>query len=138
MCLCAHDIGRAAGREVAGGIELAITNEELASAAAITLFDASRFINYWQRSGVLTKISWKTSCAFAGFALAESSKLETNENRSSPGYAPADFKVAFSQRQLFSCLPEFGELSKMCPLILVRESVAGLADIHSRIPVRGN
>ena len=53
------NIGRAAGQEVAGGIELAVTNEELASAAAITLFDASRFINDWQRSGALTKTRGK-------------------------------------------------------------------------------
>ena len=53
------DIGRAVGHEVAGGIELAITNEELASAAAITVYDASRFINDWQRSGVLAKTRGK-------------------------------------------------------------------------------
>ena len=53
------NIGRTVGHEVAGGIELAITNEELASAAAITVFDASRFINDWQRSGVLAKTRGK-------------------------------------------------------------------------------
>ena len=53
------NIGRAIGHEVAGGIELAITNEELASAAAITVYDASRFINDWQRSGVLAKARGK-------------------------------------------------------------------------------
>jgi CRP-like cAMP-binding protein len=53
------NIGRAVGYEVAGGVELAITNEELASAAAITVFDASRFINDWQRSGVLAKTRGK-------------------------------------------------------------------------------
>jgi CRP-like cAMP-binding protein len=53
------NIGRAVGQEVAGGIELAITNEELASAAAITLFDASRFVSDWQRSGALAKTRGK-------------------------------------------------------------------------------
>ena len=53
------NIGRAVGHEVPGGIEVAITNEELASAAAISLFDASRFINYWQRCGALTKTRGK-------------------------------------------------------------------------------
>jgi len=53
------NIGRAVGREVAGGIELAITNEELASAAAITQYDASRFISDWQRSGALEKTRGK-------------------------------------------------------------------------------
>jgi CRP-like cAMP-binding protein len=52
-------IGRTVGEKVAGGIELAITNEELASAAGITLFDASRFINEWQRSGALVKTRGK-------------------------------------------------------------------------------
>jgi len=53
------NIGRAIGHQVAGGIELAITNEELASAAAITVYDASRFINDWQRSGVVAKTRGK-------------------------------------------------------------------------------
>ena len=53
------NIGRAVGQKVAGGIELAITNEELASAAGITLFDASRFMSDWQRSGALAKTSGK-------------------------------------------------------------------------------
>jgi len=38
---------------------LAITNEELANAAAITLFDASRFMSDWQRSGALAKTRGK-------------------------------------------------------------------------------
>ena len=49
------NIGRAVGQKVAGGIELVISNEELASAAAVTQYDASRFINDWQRSGALDK-----------------------------------------------------------------------------------
>jgi CRP-like cAMP-binding protein len=53
------NIGRAVGQKVAGGTELAITNEELASAAGITLFDASRFVSEWQRSGALVKTRGK-------------------------------------------------------------------------------
>jgi CRP-like cAMP-binding protein len=53
------NIGRAVGQEVAGGIELTITNEELASAAGITLSDASRFMSDWQRSGALVKTRGK-------------------------------------------------------------------------------
>jgi CRP-like cAMP-binding protein len=53
------NIGRAVGQKVAGGIELAITNEELASAAGITLFDASRFMSEWRRSGALAKTRGK-------------------------------------------------------------------------------
>ena len=37
----------------------AITNEELASAAAITLFAASRFMSEWQRSGAVVKTRGK-------------------------------------------------------------------------------
>jgi hypothetical protein len=45
------NIGRAVGQEVAGGIEVASTNEELANAAAITLYDASRFMSDLRHSG---------------------------------------------------------------------------------------
>jgi CRP-like cAMP-binding protein len=53
------NIGRAVGQKVAEGIELAITNEELASAAGITFFDASRFMSEWHRSGALAKTRGK-------------------------------------------------------------------------------
>jgi len=43
------------GREVAGGTELDVTNEELANSANITPYTASRMISAWQRSGVLCK-----------------------------------------------------------------------------------
>jgi CRP/FNR family transcriptional regulator, nitrogen oxide reductase regulator len=43
------------GQEVAGGIELDVTNEELANAANVTAFTASRLIRQWQRSGALAK-----------------------------------------------------------------------------------
>jgi CRP-like cAMP-binding protein len=54
-----RSIARAIGRKVAGGIEVAITNEELANAAAITLFAASRFMSEWQRSGAIVKTRGK-------------------------------------------------------------------------------
>jgi CRP/FNR family transcriptional regulator, nitrogen oxide reductase regulator len=38
-----------------GGIELAVTNEELAHAASVTPFTVSRLMSRWQRSGFLTK-----------------------------------------------------------------------------------
>ena len=53
------NIAHAVGRKVDGGIELTITNEELASAAGIALYDASRFVNEWQRSGLLVKTRGK-------------------------------------------------------------------------------
>lgn len=43
------------GQEVQGGIELDITNEEIANAANVTPFTASRLFSGWQRSRVLTK-----------------------------------------------------------------------------------
>jgi CRP/FNR family transcriptional regulator, nitrogen oxide reductase regulator len=54
------NIGHAVGQRVAGGgVELTITNEELASAAAISLFDVSRFMSDWHRSGALMKTRGK-------------------------------------------------------------------------------
>lgn len=43
------------GRKVPGGIELDITNEQLANAANVTPFTASRLLSEWQRSGAVTK-----------------------------------------------------------------------------------
>ncbi len=43
------------GREVPNGVELQATNEELANAANITLFTASRILSEWQAAGALTK-----------------------------------------------------------------------------------
>jgi CRP-like cAMP-binding protein len=43
------------GRATSRGVELKITNEDLASGANVTPFTASRILNEWQRAGVLTK-----------------------------------------------------------------------------------
>ena len=43
------------GRRVSDGIELDVTNEELANAANVTLFTASRILNQWQRQGAVVK-----------------------------------------------------------------------------------
>jgi CRP/FNR family transcriptional regulator, nitrogen oxide reductase regulator len=43
------------GHPVPGGIELDVTNEELASAAHITSFTASRLLNEWQRDRAIIK-----------------------------------------------------------------------------------
>jgi CRP-like cAMP-binding protein len=43
------------GRERSGRKELAITNEELAHAANLTIFTVSRLVNEWQRSGAIVK-----------------------------------------------------------------------------------
>jgi CRP/FNR family transcriptional regulator, nitrogen oxide reductase regulator len=49
--VCASSIGH----KVDGGIELDVTNEELADAANITHYTASRIINEWQRNGAIRK-----------------------------------------------------------------------------------
>jgi CRP/FNR family transcriptional regulator, nitrogen oxide reductase regulator len=43
------------GRKVRGGIEINLTNEELANSSNVTPFTASRFLSEWQRKGVLLK-----------------------------------------------------------------------------------
>ena len=43
------------GRKVSGGIELEVTNEELAEAANINLYTASRLISEWHKTGAIRK-----------------------------------------------------------------------------------
>jgi CRP/FNR family transcriptional regulator, nitrogen oxide reductase regulator len=43
------------GKVTSDGVELQVTNEDLASGANVTLFTVSRFLGEWQRAGVLTK-----------------------------------------------------------------------------------
>jgi CRP-like cAMP-binding protein len=43
------------GRRVSQGVELDVTNEELANTANVTLFTASRLLSEWQRSGDVLK-----------------------------------------------------------------------------------
>lgn len=47
----AHDIGL----KVPGGLEVEVTNEDLAAAAGLTLFTVSRLLRGWQRNGALVK-----------------------------------------------------------------------------------
>jgi CRP-like cAMP-binding protein len=48
-------LARGIGRNVTGGIELKIRNEELANEANVTPFTASRLLNEWKRDGMLVK-----------------------------------------------------------------------------------
>ena len=48
-------LAEAIGSEVSDGVELQVTNEELANAANITLFTASRILSEWQAEHALTK-----------------------------------------------------------------------------------
>jgi len=43
------------GKAVRDGIELNVTNEDLAAGANVTPFTVSRTLNEWQRAGILTK-----------------------------------------------------------------------------------
>jgi CRP/FNR family transcriptional regulator, nitrogen oxide reductase regulator len=43
------------GHKARGGLELDITNEQLANAANITVFTTSRLLSKWQRSGAIAK-----------------------------------------------------------------------------------
>jgi CRP-like cAMP-binding protein len=48
-------LAEAIGEHVSDGVELQVTNDELASAANITPFTASRILNDWQSTRALTK-----------------------------------------------------------------------------------
>ena len=48
-------LAKETGSPMQDGIELDVTNEELADAANITRFSTSRLLNEWERKGVLTK-----------------------------------------------------------------------------------
>ena len=47
------------GQKIPDGIELSIRNEDLASAANVTPFTASRVLNRWQRDGLVQKTRGK-------------------------------------------------------------------------------
>lgn len=48
-------LGKGIGHRVSGGIELDVTNEELARSANVTLFTVSRLMGDWQRQGAVVK-----------------------------------------------------------------------------------
>lgn len=48
-------LAKSVGQKVSGGVELDVTNEELANSANITHYTASRFMSEWQRSGAIRK-----------------------------------------------------------------------------------
>jgi CRP/FNR family transcriptional regulator, nitrogen oxide reductase regulator len=53
------NLAQGIGRKVSTGVELDVTNEELAEAANVTHFTASRLISHWQRQGALVKTRGK-------------------------------------------------------------------------------
>ena len=48
-------LARGIGQRVVEGVELKVSNEELANEANVTLFTASRLLNEWKRKGMLLK-----------------------------------------------------------------------------------
>jgi CRP-like cAMP-binding protein len=48
-------LARSIGHATENGVELDVTNEELANASNVTMFTVSRLINQWQRRGALEK-----------------------------------------------------------------------------------
>lgn len=53
------DLASAIGYRTSAGIEVSVRNEELANAANVTQFTASRMLNEWQRNGLVTKTRGK-------------------------------------------------------------------------------
>jgi CRP/FNR family transcriptional regulator, nitrogen oxide reductase regulator len=49
------DLSHGVGRSTPRGVEIEITNEELANMAHVTMFTASRYLSEWQRRGALEK-----------------------------------------------------------------------------------
>ena len=47
------------GHKVEEGVEVSVRNEDLADEANVTVFTASRFLNEWQREGILVKTRGK-------------------------------------------------------------------------------
>jgi CRP-like cAMP-binding protein len=53
------NLAQGMGNKIPAGVELDVTNEELAQAANVTHFTASRLISHWQRQGALVKTRGK-------------------------------------------------------------------------------
>ena len=60
------------GRTVSGGVELDVTNEELANTANVTPFTASRLLSEWHRSGDVLKSRGKLLLRFPERLLRQS------------------------------------------------------------------
>jgi len=81
------------GRKGPDGIDLDITNEQLANTANVTLFTASRLMSEWQRSGAVTKT--RVGCFFA---------IQSNCFLLSFRKLPTSVSITFSASPSTSCL----------------------------------
>ena len=50
-----HSLAKGIGQKVAEGIELQVTNEDLANEASVTIFTVSRLLSEWHRNGLIVK-----------------------------------------------------------------------------------
>jgi CRP/FNR family transcriptional regulator, nitrogen oxide reductase regulator len=64
------NLARGIGRNVYGGLELEVTNEDLAYASSMTLFTVSRLLREWHRRGALVKSRGKLLLRAADTLLA--------------------------------------------------------------------
>jgi CRP-like cAMP-binding protein len=64
------------GQKTPGGLQVEVTNEDLAAATNLTLFTVSRFLSAWQRSGAIVKTRGKVLLRFSqDSGLAKASGL---------------------------------------------------------------
>ena len=69
------------GERVSGGVELDVTNEELANAANLTHFTASRLLSAWQRHNVVKKSRGKILLRHPARLFMGDGKLQFNTQR---------------------------------------------------------
>ena len=67
-------LARDIGRKVPDGLEIEVTNEDLAAAASLTLFTVSRLLSGWQRKGAVAKSRGKVLLLFSEGSSAPTSK----------------------------------------------------------------
>jgi CRP/FNR family transcriptional regulator, nitrogen oxide reductase regulator len=58
-------LARDIGQKVQGGLEVEVTNEDLAAASSLTLFTVSRLLSAWQRKGAVQKTRGKVLLRFS-------------------------------------------------------------------------
>ncbi len=64
LAMALADLARDVGHQGPEGVELEVTNEDLANSANVTVFTASRLLSEWHRSGALVKSRGKIQLRF--------------------------------------------------------------------------
>ena len=70
------DLAMRMGHPTASGVELDVTNEELASAANVTLFTASRLLSEWQRARLISKTRGRVVVASPSKLISQAGRHE--------------------------------------------------------------